>query len=83
MTVRFLCAAVALAAVATEVGLAGWRAVTYRMRADDHVRYLQSARLYLYDSTELREWHERMRRKYEAAALNPWVPVERDTPPPE
>jgi hypothetical protein len=83
MTVRFLLVVVALAAVVTEASLAGWRAVTYRMRAGDHERHLNSARSYLYDSEALRRWHERMGRKYQQAASRPWWPVAPDPTKPE
>jgi hypothetical protein len=82
MTVRFLIVVVALAALTTEAGMVGWRAVTYRMRAGDHVRYLRSGQSF-YDSDELRHWHEQMRRKYELAASRPWLPVDSDPPPPD
>ena len=83
MTVRFLLVVVALAALATEAALAGWRAVTYRMRAGDHARHLNSARSFHYDSEALRQWHERMGRKYQQAASRPWWPVAPDPPKPE
>lgn len=83
VTVRFLIVVVALAAVATVALLVGWRAVTYRMRAGDHARHLNSARSFLYDSGELRQWHERMGRKYEQAASRPWWPLAPDPPTPE
>ena len=76
LTVRFLIVVVALVAVATEMGLAGWRAVSFYSRADDHARHLKSGRSFLYDSEELRQWQERMRSKYEFAASRPWLGVE-------
>jgi hypothetical protein len=83
MTVRLLLAIVVLAGLATEAGLIGWRAWSYRKRAADHARYLRSGRSFIYDSSELRGWHDKMRRKYELARSWPWLPVEPDPPPPE
>jgi hypothetical protein len=83
MTVRLLLVLVALTALATELGLILWRAWSYSKRAADHARHLRSGRYFIYDSTELREWHDQMRRKYERAASRPWLPVEPDPPPPE
>jgi len=82
LTVRFLIVVVALAAVATEAGIVGWRAVTRRDRADEHARHLKSWRSFMYDSNESIRWHERMRLKYEHAARSPWLGVEPDTPEP-
>jgi hypothetical protein len=79
--VRFLMVVVAFAAIVTEAGLVGWRAVTYRMRANDHARHLNSGKSFLYDSTKLRAWHERMRRKYQQGASSPWLAVEPEPPP--
>jgi hypothetical protein len=83
MTVQFLMILVALAAAATYMGLFAWRTVTYCRRAEYHRRYLNSGRTYVYDSWELQQWHERMRRKYEFGASRPWLAVETDPPPPE
>jgi hypothetical protein len=83
LTVRFLIVVVALAALATEMGLVGWRAVTFHSRAEEHARHLKSGRSFLYDTEELRQWHERMRSKYEFAASNPWLVVEPDPPKPK
>jgi hypothetical protein len=83
MTVRLHLVIVALAALATQAGLTGWRALSYRKRAADHARYLRSGRSLIYDSSELRGWHDKMRRKYELAKSRPWLPVEPDPPPPE
>jgi hypothetical protein len=83
LTVRRLLVIVALAALATQAGLTGWRAWNYRKRAADHARYLRSARSLIYDSGELRGWHDQMQRKYERAASRPWLSVEPDSPPPE
>jgi hypothetical protein len=82
-TVRLLLVLVALAALATEAGIIGWRAWTYSKRAADHARYLRSGRSYIYDSLELQGWHDKMRRKYELASSRPWLPVEPDPPQPE
>jgi hypothetical protein len=82
MTVRLLLVLVALAGFATEAGLIGWRAWSYSKRAADHARYL-SGRFWISDSSELRRWHDEMRRKYELASSRPWLPVEPDPPPPE
>jgi hypothetical protein len=83
MTVRLLLVIVALAGLATEAALIGWRAWSYRKWAAEHARYLRSSRSFIYDSSELRGWHDQMRRKYERATLRPWLPVEPDPPPPE
>ena len=83
MTVQFLMIVVALAGVATYVGLLAWRTAKYSMRTEYHAHYLKSGRSYIYDSTELRQWHERMRRKYELAVSRPWLAAETDPPPPE
>jgi hypothetical protein len=83
MTVQFLMIVVALAAGATYAGLIAWRTVTYRMRAEYHAQYLNTGRSLLYDSTALRQWHERMQRKYEFAASHPWLAAETDPPPSE
>jgi hypothetical protein len=83
MTVQFLMIVVALSAGATYVGLMAWRIVTYSMRAEYHAQYLNTGRSYLYDSTELRQWHERMQRKYESAASHPWLAAEAGPPRPE
>jgi hypothetical protein len=83
MTVRLLLILVALAGLATEAGLIGWRGWSYSKRAADHAMYLRSGRSFLLDSEELRGWHEKMRRKYELAMSRPWLPVEPDTPPPD
>lgn len=82
MTTRFLIVVVVLAALATEAGSTAWRVVTYRKRAGDHAQYLKSGS-FLHDSEELRQWHERMRRKYELAASRPWLPVNPDPPEPK
>jgi hypothetical protein len=83
MTIRLLLVLVALAGLATEAGLIGWRAWSYSKRAADHARYLMSGRSLIYDSSELRGWHVEMRRKYELATSRPWLSVEPDPPPPE
>ena len=83
MTVKFLMIVVALSAGATHVGLMTWRIVTYSMRAESHAHYLNTGPSFLYDSTELQQWHERMQRKYESAASHPWLAAEADPPPPE
>jgi hypothetical protein len=83
MTVRLPLVLVALAGLATEAGLIGWRAWSHRKRAADHARYLMSGRSFISDSSELRRWHDQMRRKYERATSRPWLPVEPDPPPPE
>jgi len=82
MTVQYLMIVVALAA-ATYVGLIVWRTVTYNTRARYHAQYLNSGRSFVYDSSELRQWHRRMQRKYEFAASRPWLAAETDPPPPE
>src|SRR4051794_22259784 len=68
MIARSLILMVALAAVATYTGLLAWRAVNYDMWAEYHARHLDSDYSSLYDSPEMRKWHERMRRNYEFAA---------------
>jgi hypothetical protein len=83
MTVQFLMILVALAATATYVRLIAWRTVTYSMRAEYPAQYLNSGGSFLYDSTELRQWHERMQRKYEIAASHPWLEAETDPQPSE
>jgi hypothetical protein len=83
MTVRLLLVLVALAGLATEAGLIGWRAWSYSKRAADHARHLMSGRSFIDDSSELRGWHDKMRRKYELATSRPWLSVEPDPPPPE
>ena len=83
MTVQFLIIVVALSAGATYVGLMAWRIVTYSMRAEYHAQYLNTGRSILYDSTALRQWHERMQSKYESAASHPWLGAEADPPPPK
>src|SRR5215472_15518241 len=75
MTVRLLLVIVALAGLVTEAGLIGWRAWSYRKRAADHARYLRSGRSFIDDASELRGWHDQMRRKYERATSRPWLPV--------
>src|SRR5207237_5901566 len=70
--VRLLLVIVALAALAPQAGLTGWRAVSYRKRAADHARYLRAGRSWIYDSSELRGWQDRMRRKYDRAPSRPW-----------
>jgi hypothetical protein len=74
---------VAFAAVVTEGVLVGWWTVAYRMLANDHARHLNSAKSLFGDSEELRQWHDRMRRKYEQAASRPWLSVTLDPPPPK
>ncbi len=83
MTVRFLLVLVALAALLIDAGLIAWRAVTYHDRATEHARYLNSGRSFIYDSGNLRDWHEQMLRKYQMAASRPWLPVVPDPPQPE
>ena len=83
MTVRFLLVLVALAGLAIEAGLIGWRAWSYSKRAVDHAVHLKSGRSFIHDSSELRAWHEKMRRKYVLASTRPWLPVGPDPPPPE
>jgi hypothetical protein len=83
MTVQFLMILVALAAAATYVRLIAWRTETSSMRAEYHAQYLNSGGSFLYDSTELRQWHERMQRKYEFAASHPWLEAEIDHQPSE
>jgi hypothetical protein len=83
MTVQFLMIVVALSAGATYVGLMAWRIVTYSMRAEYHAQYLNTGRSFVYDSTALLQWHERMQRKYEFAASHPWLAAEADPPRPE
>jgi hypothetical protein len=83
MTVRLLLVLVALAGLATEAGLIGWRAWSYSKRAADHARHLTSGRSLISDSSQLRGWHDEMRRKYELATSRPWVPVESDPPEPK
>jgi hypothetical protein len=82
MTVQFLMIVVALSAGATYFGLVAWRTISYGIRAENHRRHLNSAHSFLYDSSELREWHERMQRKYEFAASRPWLTAEPDPLPP-
>lgn len=82
-TVLQLMVAVAIIAVATYMGMMVWRIETYAMRADAHARHLNSGCFFLYDSTDLIQWHERMRLKYENAAHNPWLPVGPDPPEPK
>jgi hypothetical protein len=82
-TVRWLMVALAITAVATYMGMVVWRHETYAMRADAHARHLNSGHSFLYDSTDLIQWHERMRLKYENAARNPWFPVTLDPPKPK
>jgi hypothetical protein len=82
-TVRRLMVAVAITAVATYMGMVAWRIETYAMRADAHARHLNSGHSFIYDSTDLIQWHERMRLKYENAARNPWFPVAPDPPEPK
>jgi len=55
----------------------------YRYRADFHAKRLRSARSVVYDASNLRSWHHRMKTKYEQAARRPWLPMERDPPAPE
>jgi hypothetical protein len=62
MTVRLLLVLVALAALATEAGLIGWRAWSYSKRAADRAGYLRSGRSFIDDSPALRGWHDEMRR---------------------
>jgi hypothetical protein len=83
MTVRFLLVLVALAGLATEAWLIGWRAWSYSKRADEHARHLKSGRSFIYDSSALWGWHDKMRRKYELATSRPWLPVEPDPPEPK
>jgi hypothetical protein len=83
MTVQFLMIVVALSGAATYVGLVAWRTVKCRMQAENHAHYLNSGRSYVYDSTELRQWHERMQRRYELAASRPWLAAETNPPPSE
>jgi hypothetical protein len=82
-TVRRLMVAVAIIAVATYAGIVVWRIETYAMRADAHARHLNSGHSFEYDSTDLIQWHERMRLKYENAARNPWLPIAPDPPEPK
>jgi hypothetical protein len=82
-TVRRLMVAVAITAVATYTGMVAWRIETYAMRADAHARHLKSGHSFIYDSSDLIQWHGRMRLKYENAARNPWFPVAPDTPEPK
>jgi hypothetical protein len=83
VTIQFLMIVVALTAAATYLGLIAWMTVTYSMRAEYHARYLNSGRSFVYDSTELRQWHERMQRRYEFVASRPWLEAETDPPPSE
>jgi hypothetical protein len=82
-TVRRLMVAVAITAVAIYMGLVAWRIETYAMRADAHARHLNSGHSFKHDSTDLIQWHERMRLKYENAARNSWLPVAPDPPEPK
>ena len=82
-TVRRLMVAEAITAVATYMGMVLWRIETYAVRADAHVRHLNSGHSFKYDSTDLIQWHEGMRLKYENAARNPWFPVAPDPPEPK
>jgi hypothetical protein len=82
MTVGLLIVAVALSAVLIEVGVVGWRFVTYRRRAGAHLEYLKP-QFSFYDLQARRDWHERMRDKYTKAASRPWESVERDTTEPK
>jgi hypothetical protein len=82
-TLRRLMIGIALATVAVEAGLIGCRVVSRLDRAYDHDRHLNSGRSFKYDSTDLIQWHERMRLKYENAARYPWLPVEPDPPEPK
>lgn len=82
-TVRRLMVAVAIIAVATYTGMVVWRIETYAMRADAHARHLNLGHSFKYDSTDLIQWHERMRLKYGNAARNPWLPVAPDPPEPK
>jgi hypothetical protein len=59
------------------------RTAEYRSRAEAHARHLRSARSLLYEPPGLRDWHRRMQKKYERAALRPWLPVASDPPEPE
>ncbi len=78
---RFLMILVALASAGIYVGLIAWRTVTYRIRAESHRQYLNSGRSLIYDSHEMRRWHERMQRNYEVAASRPWRAAETEPPP--
>lgn len=82
-TVRRMMVAVPIAGVVTYTGMVVWRIETCAMRADAHARHLNSAYSFKYDSTDLIQWHERMRLKYENAARNPWFPVALDPPEPK
>ncbi len=82
-SVRWLMIAVAIIAVATYMGMVAWRFATYAVRADAHARHLNSGRSFKYDSSDLIQWHEQMRLKYQNAARNPWLPVGPDPPEPK
>lgn len=93
LTIARLMIAIAILAVALgDIGMRR-RSADFRRRAQDHARAGQwgggsiggsdegLARM-MNEIKEFTSYHDRMRRKYEYAALHPWVWVEPDPPPP-
>ena len=76
-TVRQLMVAAAIIAVATYSGIVvgGLRPMPCGLTLMPDTSTLGT--LSNIDSTDLIQWHERMRLKYENAARNPWLPVPR------